>query len=312
VPVTAVIGVLGVLLGAVAAGFSSYALQKRRESLLASSAMRAVREQFSEVVADLQGVQKDKNWRPRSAQIASSAWQAHGASLVGVLSPDEWAKAYRLVSTLERIDDAMTRLPDDDQSRRPVMPPELFEEAEQSRRDAETFRENLDAWTTESHRWWAWAVAAPLAVIAALAVAGVVYTVIGGEPSLTASSLAKSLKDHRPGADLTSCRRRPLFGSVWECTVTYRDPPGCKVANASSATRVLMDTSAGVLTRDGSCGERAEEDEVIADSSSNCWVAADASKDIQRMRNQPLPTRPVPPLLLRLFRGAVSVVRGCL
>jgi hypothetical protein len=207
-----------------------------------------------------------------------------------------------MVGALERIN---AQSPDHSK-----LPPVLFGQADRALTDADELKTTLDRIAKRPKRWWTWPVAIPTLAVTALVVAGIVIAAIQG-PSLTADSLAGSLKDHRPGADLVSCSERPLFQSIWDCTVTYPVPTGCALASTPTRDPVLV-AATSRPTRRGACGARAQEYEVVADSKSKCWAASDVSGDIERARNQPYEPARDPPLLLKLLKGLSSVLRSCI
>jgi hypothetical protein len=298
---TALIGVLGALVGAVAAGFASYALQRRQEDQTVSKSVSLAREQFSDVLSDLEGVEADHCWRTRAATLASDTWYEHREALTSALSKDAAVTTYRAVAALERIASAPT-------PNGATLSGPLLGHVHDCLRDIANLRDTLDQKARQSRQWWRWPVAVPLLIVAAITIAPIVYLASQGS-SLTASSLAHSLKEHEKGAELASCSHRPADGAVWDCVVTFRNAVTRPIAQSASGTQLLASTTTARAPT-GSHRDRAQDLTLIADSASKCWIGV--ANDITRMKNQPRSPQPEPSLLKRLIEGTVSVIKGCL
>jgi hypothetical protein len=103
---TAIVGIAGAILGALATGVVNYALQRRQETSLARAAELLMSEELKSVQSSLETTLNKGRWWPPTTVLPTHAWSQYGATLAGYLRRREWVVVANTIDVLEVLNDA--------------------------------------------------------------------------------------------------------------------------------------------------------------------------------------------------------------
>ncbi|MGY0386364.1 hypothetical protein ACWZJV_05275 [Nocardioides sp. WG-D5] len=88
--IVAIVGLVGVVVGAIVTGGVNYAIARREERFAQRAAVRLLCTDLHKVVAVTESVANDGNWGPEKGPLPTSAYEAHAGTLARMLPSREW------------------------------------------------------------------------------------------------------------------------------------------------------------------------------------------------------------------------------
>jgi hypothetical protein len=250
--VAAVIGLLGVLAGAVLAGVVSFRVERRKQVLAAFRAGRLIAAELSTNRRLLQNAPKQKQWW--TAELSNSAWTGHRSELatdVGEELLEKVTLAYGLIDTLTHMREA-AQAPGAEVSGRSSSADDAVPTERQLtviKRGADQLEEtrtNLDDWLHEiereqqlQQRWRRRMLRVASGVLAAAVAALLILLVFYAQVprvELTTSSVATVLQEKLGDRTAVEC---DTSGDDWTCTVYQlaQSRDSCPATRATSASQ---------------------------------------------------------------------------
>jgi hypothetical protein len=238
----AIIGLLGVVVGALVTALGSVWVERRREIRATANAERGIKSALVDAQRQLETTVEDKSWWPESSPLQVKIWSDQAFNLSPHLPVEDRRKLDDGFAAL----DMLNKIADSERAENDPLPT-LTEVAVEGVRNIEGIvRDALDVLNRREsgrRRTRLFVITAISLIVVVLATVGITAGArsLTGPPSVTANSLASSIQ-RTTHVDFASCEQEGTSTADWQCFLADFSGPGCSSgllsAPASQASRI--------------------------------------------------------------------------
>jgi hypothetical protein len=280
----AIIGFVGVVVGALLAAAQSAWLERRRDVRETTTAERLIAAALGVAKQQLETTADTGHWWPTSLPLPLKVWSDQASKISPDIPEDDLGKLGTAFDVMEKLDAlAGSRRSETDDT--PKLTKDEIEAVNRHLGNVKDARDVLGTrQSVRDHRRHR----AGIAIVTAMAIIVAVILGLGTyaavqfaseQPSVTASSLASSIQT-ATNANFASCTQGRAFTADWVCTVADLSGPKCNPSLDSAMGSSVLSAEFAAATGCSVTGEAAAEVEV---NSKSCWI-------MQYLKRSPSPS----------------------